>query len=153
MKNEFQSKTSEETVGLGERLAGLFQGGEIICLFGDLGSGKTTFTKGIARGLKIKETAVNSPTFVLMNAYKGTLALYHFDLYRVEKANDVLGLGYEEFLYGEGVSVVEWAEKLGALFPAKCLEVHFKLVNENERAITFVARGERAEDLILRLNL
>ena len=99
-----------------------------MCLQGDLGSGKTTFIKGVAKGLKIAPAKVNSPTFVLMNAYQGRLPvprsgtysagqaglpLYHFDLYRLEKMDEIGAIGYEEFLYGDGVAVVEWPSAWG----------------------------------------
>ena len=144
---KYLSKNREETVKLGERLAHALKGGDIVCLSGDLGSGKTTFTKGIARGLKIKEEAVNSPTFVLMNAYEGRLPLFHFDLYRLDKEGEILNLGYEEFLYGNGVSVIEWAEKLGELTPKDFLKIQFENKSENERLLTLLPLGKRAKEI------
>lgn len=152
-QTQFLSKSQEETIKLGERLAHSLQSGDIIGLFGDLGSGKTTFTKGIARGLKIKEEDVNSPTFTLMNVYEGRLSLFHFDLYRLDQIKEILNLGYEEFLYGEGVSVIEWAEKMGRLLPQNFLKVHLSSQDENQRLITFCAVGKRSQGILKNLKL
>lgn len=137
------SKSTDQTIKLGERLARHLKKGDIVCLQGDLGSGKTTFIKGVAKGLKIAPAKVNSPTFVLMNAYQGRLPLYHFDLYRLENTGEVGAIGYEEFLYGDGVSVIEWAERLGGLTPKEHLRVELRHKGENERSIKFSAAGER----------
>src|SRR3990167_3061167 len=104
------SKSTDQTLELGEKLARHLRKGDILCLGGELGSGKTIFIKGIAQGLKISPAKVHSPTFVLMNAYEGKLPLYHFDLYRLEGVREISTIGYEEFLYGDGVSVIEWAD-------------------------------------------
>ena len=138
---------------LGKKLAVLLSKGDIVCLFGDLGSGKTVFTKGIAGGLSIRKDAVNSPTFVLMNEYKGKLPLYHFDLYRLDNPQEIAGIGYEDFLYGEGVAVIEWAEKLQTLLPKEFLRVQFFTVNENERRIELSAVGKRAVTILNRLKI
>ncbi|MBI5150265.1 MAG: tRNA (adenosine(37)-N6)-threonylcarbamoyltransferase complex ATPase subunit type 1 TsaE [Candidatus Omnitrophica bacterium] len=152
------SKSESETLRFGERLAKHLRKGDILCLEGELGSGKTTLIKGIAKGLKIASERVNSPTFVLMNAYHGRLPvprsgtysagqaglpLYHFDLYRLEKADEIGAIGYEEFLYGDGVAVIEWAERLGALTPKEYLRVELKHKGENERSIKLAAVGEK----------
>ena len=137
------SKSTDQTIKLGERLAKHFKKGDIVCLQGDLGSGKTTLIKGIAKGLNINPVEVNSPTFVLMSAYQGRLPLYHFDLYRLANTAQIGAIGYEEFLYGDGVSVVEWAERLGALTPKEYLRVELKHKGENGRSIKLAAAGER----------
>lgn len=137
----------EDSMKWGARLAAHLKGGDIICLFGDLGSGKTTLVKGLARGLKINETNVNSPTFVLMNAYHGRVPLYHFDLYRIDEPKEIFNLGSEEFFYDDGVSVVEWADKLGRLLPEDCLMIHLQSQNENERLLKISARGDRSRQI------
>lgn len=138
------SRSAQETQNLGEKLAKRLRKGDILCLEGDLGSGKTTFIKGIAKGLKIAPEKVNSPTFVLMNAYdEGRLSLYHFDLYRLEHIREISSIGYEEFLYGGGVSVIEWAGRLEELTPKEHLRVELKHKGENERLIKFSAIGKR----------
>ncbi len=130
----------------GTRVASLLKKSDIICLFGDLGSGKTTLVKGIARGLKINPKTVNSPTFVLMNIYQGKLPLYHFDLYRIETVQEMFFLDYEEYLYGEGVAVIEWAQRLGALLPAECLKIELAVKGEHERSISLTPLGKRYEE-------
>lgn len=104
---KFLSHSAEETFALAKRVADKLKGGEIILLNGDLGAGKTTFTKGLARALGVKET-VTSPTFTYVKEYDGRLTLYHFDMYRVSDADEVYELGLEEYFYKGGVVVVEW---------------------------------------------
>lgn len=136
--------SSLETQAIGEQLAKLCKGGEIICLSGDLGAGKTTFVKGIARGLKIDEKKVNSPTFVIMNLYEeGRLPLYHFDFYRLERPEEIGGVGYDEFLYGNGVAVIEWSERFGALMPPENLAIHLAHAGDHDRGLKVTAYGER----------
>jgi len=138
----------EETAALGERLAKYLKGGDIVCLFGDLGAGKTTMIKGIARGLKINPKKVSSPTFVLMNMYKGRLVLYHFDLYRLENVQGIDSIGYDEFLYGDGASVVEWPDRLGGFMPEAYLKVELNHKKLEERLIKCTAVGERYQKII-----
>ena len=142
------SKSTDQTLELGEKLAKHLRKGDIVCLEGDLGSGKTTLIKGIAQGLKIAPEKVNSPTFVLMNAYHGRLPLYHFDLYRLEAIHEISSIGYEEFLYGDGVAVIEWAERLGQLTPKEYLRVELKHKSENERSIKLSAVGKKYHEYL-----
>ena len=142
------SKSTDQTLELGEKLARHLRKGDILCLEGELGSGKTTFIKGIAQGFKIAPAKVHSPTFVLMNAYHGRLPLYHFDLYRLEAIHEISSIGYEEFLYGDGVAVIEWAERLGEFTPKEYLRVELKHKGENKRFIKFTAVGERYSPVI-----
>ena len=137
MYTKFISKNAEETIKFGEKIAKILKKGDILCLQGELGSGKTTFVRGLAKGLHIKQDAVHSPTFTLMNVYQGKkeTPLFHFDLYRVEKIEQIISLDYEDFLYGDGISVVEWSEKLGMLMPKKYWAVHFSHKSENQRQI------------------
>ena len=146
-KIEIISRSREETMRLGNAIALQAGAGDIICLFGDLGSGKTTLVKGMAKGLKINPTHLNSPTFVLFNIYEGKLPLYHFDLYRLEKAREILNLGYEEYFYGKGVTVVEWAERLNNLLPEKFLRVELFHQNNSERLIKISAQGDCFKNL------
>ena len=142
------SKSPEETIKLGMQLAKNFKVGDIVCLVGDLGTGKTTLIQGIAQGLKIKKTKVNSPTFVLMNVYYGKFTLYHLDLYRLADAGDINSIGYEEFLYGDGVAVVEWADRLGSLLPEEYLQINLNHKKLNEREIQLSTKGSRYRDLL-----
>src|SRR3989338_4308854 len=110
---ELISKSVNQTKNIGRVIAKHLASADIICLFGELGSGKTMLAKGIARGLKINESKVISPTFVLIREHsKGILPLYHFDLYRLKNECEIVAIGYEEYLYGDGVSVIEWADRL-----------------------------------------
>ncbi len=143
----FISTRAEETIKFATHLAKSLRKGDILCLFGDLGTGKTTFVKGIAQGLKVKTSSVNSPTFVLLNIYEGKLPIYHFDLYRLEHIHEISRLGYEEFFYNEGISVVEWAEKLGELMPQEYLAVELTHQGENKRLITLKPHGKRYENI------
>lgn len=149
----FTTHQLEDTISLGRKLGTILEKGDIICLSGDLGSGKTTLTKGIADGLNIPPETVNSPTFVVMNRYVGRLPLYHFDLYRLDDPREIVNIGYEEFLYGNGVTVIEWAEKLGGLFPKEYLKIRLIFQNQNTRRIEISAQGKRAKDLIQQLSL
>ena len=152
-KQEFVSKSPEETAGIGECLARYAQKGDIICFFGDLGSGKTTLIKGIAKGLKISPKEVSSPTFVLMNVYQGRLPLFHFDLYRLEDTQEISTIGCDEFFYDDGVSVIEWADRLGTFFPEEYLRVDLKHRKLDERVIRLSAKGERYRNVVEKMKL
>lgn len=138
---EFKSRarSTEATVDLGERLGRLLKGGEVISLTGDLGAGKTHFAKGVARGLEITGT-VTSPTFTLINEYSGRLPLYHVDAYRLGGVEEAYDLGLEEYIYGDGVTLVEWPDRVAGLLPADRLVVEITRVDgadENTREISF----------------
>jgi len=142
------TKTPEETMKMAEKIGKGASAGDIICLVGDLGAGKTVFVKGLAKGLAIKPEKVTSPTFVLMNLYEGRLPLYHFDLYRIEGNQAMALIGYEEFLYGDGVAVVEWADRLGTLKPEECLWIELIHKKPEGRTIKILAQGKRYEAII-----
>ena len=145
---KFVSDGEKETVILARTLAKLLRAGDVLCLYGELGSGKTTFTKGIAQGLRISPVKVNSPTFVLMNAYAGRLPLYHFDLYRLDDIKELFNIGYDEFLYGQGIAVVEWAEKLKTLRPKEFIKVELQNTGPTRRHIIVTARGDRYKKVL-----
>ena len=136
-KRSITSHSREETIIFGADFGSRLVPGEVVCLFGDLGSGKTTFVKGIARGMRINARKVHSPTFTLMNVYEGStkVSLFHFDLYRLENEKEILNLDYDEYLFGQGVAVIEWAEKLGSLMPEKYYAVNLSHKGENIRKI------------------
>lgn len=130
------SRNVEETMKAGERLAKKLKKGDFVALIGGLGSGKTVFTKGIARGLGVKNARyVNSPTFVIIKEYRGRLALYHFDLYRLDNSSVIDAGIFEEYFYGDGVSVVEWADRIRDLLPRKRITVKLSVTGENKRKI------------------
>jgi tRNA threonylcarbamoyladenosine biosynthesis protein TsaE len=141
----FSTHSEDETRAFGARLAGLLCGGELIGLRGDLGAGKTVFVRGLADGLGIAAHKVRSPTFTLINEYSGgRLPLYHIDLYRLAPS-EMDRLALREYLYGDGVCVVEWFERLGEEPPR--LEVGFTFVGENERLLVVTAHGARYDAL------
>ncbi len=147
---EIITKSPEETLKLGTILGTLLQKGDVIGLFGELGTGKTVFTRGIARGLKV-EDYVTSPTFTLINEYSGSLPLFHFDVYRLDDPEELLELGYEEYFYGEGITVIEWAEKIEDYLPPGYLAVYFSKtgpIDPDHRHISFGPRGKRYEVLM-----
>lgn len=130
------SNSVEETIRIGAALAQKLKKGDVVALIGDLGSGKTVLTKGIARGLGVKNVRyVNSPTFVIIKEYKGKLPLYHFDLYRLDGSGVIDRENFEEYFYGDGITVVEWADKIRKLLPDKYVEVKLTVIGENKRKI------------------
>jgi tRNA threonylcarbamoyladenosine biosynthesis protein TsaE len=150
---KIRSQNSEETLRLGMILGEMLSPGSVVALQGELGSGKTVFAKGVARGLGISdETEVTSPSFVLVNEYRGRLPVFHVDLYRLEKASQMEDLGYEEFIFGDGVTLVEWPEKAGHLLPEDRIDVHMKWTGEEEREISLRTRGRRMEGLLRHLD-
>jgi len=144
--NQFEMNTtnSEETSQFATRLAEFLQPGDVIALEGDLGAGKTTFTKGLAKGLEIKKT-VNSPTFTIIKEYKGRLPLYHMDVYRVADAFE--DLGFDEYFEGDGVTVVEWAHLIEEQLPSELLTIYLYHEGQEQRKIVLVPKGIRYEQL------
>jgi tRNA threonylcarbamoyladenosine biosynthesis protein TsaE len=131
------SKSVEDTIDAGERFAKKLKKGDVVALIGNLGSGKTVFTKGIAKGLGVKDVRyVNSPSFVTIKEYRGRLPLYHFDLYRLDKRCPLDSMSYDEYFYSGGVTVIEWADKIRSLLPRKHIEVKLSRIGEDRRKIT-----------------
>lgn len=142
------SSNVEQTQQLGERVGTLVQPGDVIGLQGELGAGKTNFVQGLARGLALRDQ-VHSPTFILANEYRGgRMPLYHVDAYRVENAAEALGFGLDDYLNGEGVVVVEWAERIRAALPSELLWIEFRHRGETARDIRMEAYGARYEMLL-----
>lgn len=136
----FNTHSPEETAKIAYRLGQIATQGTVITLEGDLGAGKTTFTKGLAKGLGI-ERNVNSPTFTIIKEYKGRLPLYHMDVYRVEDAFE--DLGFDEYFEGQGVTVVEWAHLIEDQLPSELLSIQILYAGENEREIVLIPKGEK----------
>jgi tRNA threonylcarbamoyladenosine biosynthesis protein TsaE len=150
---EIISKSVNDTMKIGKLIAKNIRPGYIICLFGQLGTGKTVLAKGIADGLGIEIKKVISPSFVLIRQHtQGRLALYHFDLYRLKSPSDILGLGYEEYLFGEGITVIEWANRLGPLMPKEFLKIDLKLLKNSHRSLNFTASGKRYQELVKKIH-
>jgi tRNA threonylcarbamoyladenosine biosynthesis protein TsaE len=144
---DFISHSEAQTRRLGVRLAAFLQPGDIIALIGDLGSGKTRWVQGVCQGLGITAPVV-SPTFTLVNEYEGRLSVYHIDLYRLEDVNEILGFGLEDYLYGNGVSLIEWADRAAELLPKAYLTIELHHLEATKRRVVLQAQGERYTDLL-----
>jgi tRNA threonylcarbamoyladenosine biosynthesis protein TsaE len=147
-----ETSSPEETGLIGEKLGFLLRAGDMICLYGGLGAGKTCFAQGIARGLGIKET-VTSPTFTLINEHYGRLPFFHMDVYRLDSIMEMDDLGYEEYFCNGGVTLIEWAEKINELLPEERLDVKINRcpAGEDIRQIDFSPLGERYRLLVKEL--
>ncbi|MDI6816597.1 MAG: tRNA (adenosine(37)-N6)-threonylcarbamoyltransferase complex ATPase subunit type 1 TsaE [Actinomycetota bacterium] len=133
----------EETWELARKLAPVLTKGDLISLSGDLGAGKTVFAKGLAAGLGI-DAPVTSPTFTIIKEYEGKLPLFHFDVYRLASAEELEELGADEYFYGEGVTVVEWGDRVEDILPEERLSIRIlRLVDEDFRRIEVTPHGER----------
>jgi tRNA threonylcarbamoyladenosine biosynthesis protein TsaE len=144
------TSSPEDTQRLGEELGKLARPGDVFLLSGELGSGKTCLTQGIAWGLGIEGYAT-SPSFVVMNQYRGRLPLYHIDLYRLENVAEVMDLGLDDYLYGDGVCVVEWADRAPQAFPAEHLRIKISYLSEAGRRFEFEPGGKRYVELLSQL--
>lgn len=145
----YRSRSPEDTRGLAARLGERLAPGDVIALTGELGSGKTEFVHGLAEGLGVpSQVPVASPSFTLAHEYPGRLALAHLDLYRLENLPPEVLPDLEEYLYGDWVAVMEWAERAASLLPADHLEVRLVITGSQERELTFVSHGPRSQELV-----
>jgi len=147
---EIISHSPEQTQKLGVRIGELAQAGDIFLLVGNLGTGKTCLTQGIAWGLNIAEYAA-SPSFVIVRELHGRLPLYHIDLYRLDHIEEIADLGLDEYLYGNGVCVVEWAEKGLSILPEEHLLIEIKYLSDTKRSFHFKPRGKRYLEIVVEL--
>ncbi len=138
LRARLRSASVESTLALGERLGQVAAPGDLVCLWGELGAGKTQVAKGIARGLGIDDT-VNSPTFILMNEYAGRIPLFHVDLYRLADAADALAGGVVDDRQADGLTVVEWPERMAAMLPAGRLDIRIDGTGDEPREIEVAA--------------
>ena len=145
---EIRSNSQEETIALAEKIAANVKEGMVITLKGDLGAGKTTFTKGIGKGLGIKK-AISSPTFTIMKIYQGNMPLYHIDAYRLEE--HFQDLGFEEYVNGDGLCVVEWADFIEEILPKERLAISIDYEGDSARKITLTPIGDAYEALVKEL--
>lgn len=130
----FNTNSADETIELGEKIGRLLKKGDIIAMQGTLAAGKTTITKGIAKALGITDT-ITSPTFCLISEYYGTMPLYHFDVYRLEGTEDFINLGADDMLYGDGVSIIEWSEKIMDELPSRTIILRLTPQEDGSRLI------------------
>jgi len=135
-----ETRSELQTKQLAEKLALLLKVGDVLTLEGDLGAGKTTFTKGLAQGLGVKRT-VNSPTFTIVKEYPGELKLYHMDVYRLENSDE--DIGFDEYFHGNGVTVIEWAHFIEEHLPEDLLNINITYIDEQTRLLQFTPKGSR----------
>jgi len=133
MEKDFTTTSPDETIAKGKEFVTSLEAGDIVCLQGDLGAGKTHFVKGMAEGLGIDSNDVSSPTFTLINEYGGDKLLYHFDCYRMESPREALEIGAEEYFYGDGVTVIEWPERIESLIPPEAIWISIEAPDKNTR--------------------
>jgi len=142
----------KETESFGLKLGSLLMPGDILCLNGDLGAGKTTMTQSIGKGLGVDDY-ITSPTFTLINEYKGRIWVYHFDVYRLENVEDLYDIGFDEYFYGHGVCIIEWAEKIEKLLPEDRIVIDIKKGKEtDERILSISGQGSRYKEIIKELD-
>jgi tRNA threonylcarbamoyladenosine biosynthesis protein TsaE len=142
------TSSTQQTQRIGEMLGAQLNAGDTVCLYGDLGAGKTSFSFGIASGLEVEDQYITSPTFTFVNEYEGRVPFYHIDLYRLEEPGELENIGFEEYLESDGVTVIEWAERAEDELPVECLSVYLSYVDEHSRELGFLAEGERYEKLL-----
>ncbi len=149
----FQTRCTSETVEMGKRLGRLLQAGDAVALVGELGTGKTQFIKGLAEGVGVEKTRyVSSPSFTLIHEYSGKTPFYHIDLFRLGSEKEAEGLGLEEYIGGDGVTAIEWADRIPALLPDEFLLVTIRYTGEKTRDLDMTAKGKRYKQLINRLS-
>lgn len=137
------SKNEKETITIGYKLGKLLKEGDIVCFFGDLGSGKTTMIKGIGKALGIDEKDIISASFTIVTEYHSTPPLIHIDLYRIEKEEEIDNIGLWEFLENKNITVIEWADKIKKYLPDNSIKLYIKHINENLREILVEGINEK----------
>lgn len=142
-----RTRNAEETHRLGERLGWLLKPGDVVALIGELGAGKTTLTRGIASGLGV-DSDIHSPTFTLVHEHGGMVPLYHIDLYRLDTPEEAAEIGVEDYFHGDGVTVVEWAERAEPLLPEQTLRVEIVRRGESVRELVFHGASPRASEIL-----
>ncbi len=141
----YESDSPQRTAEIAEEFANRLKAGDTICLNGDLGVGKTVFVQSLAKALGINDY-ISSPTFTIVNQYEGRLPLYHFDVYRIADSDEMYEIGYEEYVYGDGVSVIEWGQNIEDILPETRYDITIEKdydKGENYRLITIENRGVR----------
>lgn len=148
----FKTAGMEETMRFGKKLGMLLSPGDVVALVGELGAGKTTLVRGIVQGLGVTDRrAVKSPTFSLVHTYEGRMPVYHFDAYRLEDTQEMLDIGSDEMISGDGVAIVEWADKVSGCLPKEYLQITLTAVSAHERKIELWCYGCRYDEIIKNL--
>ncbi len=137
MEKVIRTQSPQETQSLGVKIGQKLNPGDVIALIGDLGTGKTCLTQGITRGVGIApDEVVSSPSYILINEYNGNIPIYHIDLYRIETAAEIAELGLGEYVDGNGICIIEWADRMDDTLPDNCIKIHMTWIDENTRSIT-----------------
>jgi tRNA threonylcarbamoyladenosine biosynthesis protein TsaE len=149
-----QTRNTLGTIQIGKSIGSLLLPGDVVALVGELGTGKTQFIKGLAVGVGIgKPTYISSPSFTLINEYKGKIPFYHIDLFRLRAEKEAEDLGLEEYFQSGGITAVEWADRIPSLLPREMLWIQISYTGKNTRSIEILGRGKRYEALINRLRI
>lgn len=139
---EYKTNSPTETKNVAKEFAKTLLPGDCVCIYGDLGAGKTAFVQGLAQGLGIEEP-VTSPTFTIVNCYEGRLPLYHFDVYRIGSWEEMDEIGYEDYVYGDGVAVIEWPEQIAPILPEKRYDITISKDYEQEEQFRIIQIEKR----------
>ena len=145
---QLESTSAKKTIDIGKSLGKHLLPGSIICLTGELGAGKTWFIKGLAEGLGIKSKEIHSPTFIIIREHKGRIPLYHIDLYRIGFIDDIRDIGMEEIMYGNGVTAIEWAERISDVLPDERIDISLRWIDEKSRQIDITAFGVKHSKML-----
>src|SRR4030043_1865092 len=144
-----QTHSATETIRTGKNIGNRLRSGDVVALVGELGAGKTQFIKGLAAGVGIgNPTYISSPSFTLINEYPGRIPFYHIDLFRLEREKEAEELGIEDYFQGEGITAIEWADKIPALLPKAMLLIRIAYTGKNIRSIEIIGKGKRYLNLI-----
>lgn len=138
INQEIITNCPDETVDTGKQLVSLLETGDLVSLTGPLGAGKTCLIKGIALGLGVAEREIKSPSYTLVNEYYGNSALFHFDLFRLKNSDELYGIGWDDYLMREGITVVEWGEKADRYLPEKRIQISIFIISDNRRRLEFI---------------
>jgi len=134
---KIQSDSPDRTIEIAKEFAKRVKEGDVICLRGDLGAGKTEFVRGFVQGFGFTGNEVSSPTFTIINEYRGDTPIYHFDCYRLEHYSEAVEIGAEEYLYGDGITIVEWPDRISELLPNDSIHITINVLSEKKRELIF----------------
>jgi tRNA threonylcarbamoyladenosine biosynthesis protein TsaE len=144
-----QTKSTSGTIRIGKSIGSLLLPGDVVALVGELGTGKTQFIKGLAVGVGIgKPTYISSPSFTLINEYKGKIPFYHIDLFRLRAEKEAEDLGLEEYFQSEGITAIEWADRIPSLLPREMLWIQISYTGEKSRSLEIIGKGKRYLNLV-----
>ncbi|MCK5594918.1 tRNA (adenosine(37)-N6)-threonylcarbamoyltransferase complex ATPase subunit type 1 TsaE [bacterium] len=148
MKKLFTTNNPEDTICLGMKIGELLKEGNVVALIGNLGAGKTVISNGLCSGLGVREDYITSPTYTIINQYEGRIPVYHIDLYRLKNSSELYNLGWDEYIYGNGTCIIEWADRAAEMLSEEYLTVNIKVTGTNKRQITLQAKGATYKSLL-----